>query len=168
MESKTSQVLFIVAIIATAGIVSFALVTMLSPLELTIKDAPYDDLVSINVDISAVEIHRTDLARWISLMNGNENRLNCSIDGTEETISRPNMGAGTYDIIRIKFNHIRLRYNNDSLYEVDKYESQNTVQNFWLEIPINFVYDGAGGKILFDITINDNSEAVVTIIQTSA
>lgn len=168
MESKTSQVIFIVAIIAAAGIVSVALINLLSPLQVSIKDAPYDDLVSINVDIAAVEIHREDLPRWISLMNGFERRLNCSVTGEEESISRPHIGSGTYDIIRIKFNHIRLRYNNGSLYEVNKFENQNMVQNFWLEIPIDFVYDGTGGKVLFDITVNNDFEAVVTIIQTTA
>ena len=167
LEKKTGQILFLVGIIATAGILSLVVIHLLTPVELSIKDAPYDDLVSINVDIAAVEIHRTDHARWYSLMSGNEVRVNCSVTGDEEIISRPHMGPGTYDIIRIKFNKIQLRYNNDSLYEVDKYESQNLVQNFWMEIPINFVYDGGGGKILFDITINNNYEAVVTIIETT-
>ncbi len=168
MENKTAQVLMIVAIIATAGIVSFTVISLFQPLDLSIKDAPYDDLVSINVDIAAVEIHRIDQARWISLMSGNQKRLNCSVNGTEENINRPHIGAGTYDIIRIKFNHIRLRYSNGSLYEVDKYENQNMVQNFWLEISIDFTYDGSGGQVLFDVTINDNYEAVVIIVQTSS
>ncbi|HUX98431.1 MAG TPA: DUF4382 domain-containing protein [Candidatus Deferrimicrobium sp.] len=167
MERKFAVALLVI-IVASAGLLSVMMFTLFGPIKILIKDAPYDDLVSINVDIAAVEIQKVDEARWITLMQGAERRLNCSVTGEAEEICKSDISAGTYDLMRINFNHIHLRFNNGSLYEVDKYENQNTVQNYWLEIPINFTYDGAGGYILFDITINEDCEAVVTIIQTVA
>ncbi len=167
MDKKKVWAPLVIAIIAIAGITTTVLLLNLGRLQVSIKDAPYDDLVSINVDISAIEIQEEGENRWISLMQGNT-YCNCSVDGEEESICKTFLSAGTYDLIRIKFNHIRLRFNNDSLFEIDKYENKNLVQNFWLTIPIDFVYDGLGGKILFDITINDDYEAVVTIVQTDA
>jgi hypothetical protein len=166
MANQKVWIALLIGCIATAGILSYFLIVNLGQMEILIKDAPYDDLVSINVDIAAVEIHKEDEARWIPLMNGQEKQINCSVTGEVEKICRSDLAGGTYDLIRIKFNHIRLRFNNDSLYELDKYENQNQVQNLWLEIPINFTYDGVGGQILFDITVNNNYEAVVTVLNT--
>jgi hypothetical protein len=164
MERKFAVALLVI-IVASAGLLSYMMVALFGPIKILMKDAPYDDLVSINVDISAVEIQKEGEARWITLMQGTERRLNCSVTGEVEQVCKSDISAGTYDLMRIKFNNIHLRFNNGSLYEVDKYENQNMVQNYWLEIPINFTYDGAGGYILFDITINDDCEAIVTIIQ---
>ncbi len=168
MENRKFWIPFLIITIASAGIFSYFLISSIMPLEVLIKDAPYDDLVSINVDIAAVEIHKSDEARWIPLMEGYERQLNCSVTGEVEKVCRSDLTAGHYDLMRIKFNHIRLRYNNGSLYELDKYENQNTVQNLWLEIPIDFNYDGGGGHVLFDVTVNNDYEAVVTIIDTAS
>ncbi len=83
-----------------------------------------------------------------------------------EQICNSDLSPGTYDIIRIKFNNIKLHYNNGSLYELNKFQNQIQIQNYWLEIPINFTYDGAGGEVLFDVSVNSDYEAVVTIVQT--
>jgi hypothetical protein len=167
VKNKILAIAVIGLIIASAGITT-AMIYFLQPLQLSIKDAPYDDLVSINVDISAVEIQNVDQARWIPLMQAAKEgdcTCNCSVSGEEESVATSRLVAGTYDMIRIKFNHIRLQFNNGTLGEVDKFQNHVMIQNYWLEIPINFTYDGLGGKILFDITIDSNYEAVVTIVQ---
>ncbi len=164
MVNKKILALAIIGIVALSGGLTAAVLYFLEPLQISIKDAPYDDLVSINVDISAIEIHNLDEARWIPLMQGNCT-CNCSVSGEEEPIPNNDLVAGTYDLIRIKFNHIQLQYNNGTFGTVGSFQNHNMVQNFWLEIPITFEYDGIGGKILFDITIDSNYEANVTIVE---
>jgi Domain of unknown function (DUF4382) len=171
VNKKILALAIIGLVIASAGLAT-AMFYYLQPLQVSIKDAPYDDLISINVEISAIQIHNVDEARWITLVECNcisnctcDCSCNCSTSGEEEPICKYDLVAGTYDTIRIKFNHIRLQYNNGTLGDVEKFQNQNMVQNYWLEIHINFTYDGSGGKILFDITVDSNYEAVVTIVE---
>ena len=165
MVNKKILVPLLAICIVTTGFLIYFMTVNTGTLQVSIKDAPYDDLVSINVDISAIQIQKVNTTNWVPLIQCDQKLLNCSVTGEEESVCRAELDTGSYNLIRIKFNHIQLRYNNDSLHEVDKYANQNQVQNFWLEIAIDFTYDGAGGKILFDITINNDYEAVVTIVQ---
>jgi len=166
MFNKKIWISLLIVSVVTTGILAAFLILNQGPLQILIKDAPYDNLVSINVDVAAVEIHKQDENRWIPLMSGVEKRVNCSVTGEVERICDATLETGTYDMIRIKFNHIRLHYHNGTLCELQKYENQNMIQNLWLNFTINFTYDGAGGQILFDITVNNNYEAVVTIVKT--
>ncbi|NHI92378.1 MAG: DUF4382 domain-containing protein [Candidatus Lokiarchaeota archaeon] len=163
MNKKLLLIPILVVSLITVGFISYFAISMVSPLQVSIKDAPYDGLVSINADVASVELRQNGIGRWYTIINA-ERVCNCSVTGEEQEICKANLPAGTYDTIRIKFNRIRLQYNNGSLYEVTKFNNMNAIQNTWIEIPINFIYDGVGGKILFDITIDDNSTAVVTIL----
>ncbi|MFX1295821.1 MAG: DUF4382 domain-containing protein [Promethearchaeota archaeon] len=167
MVSKKVPVLLMIGCLCTVGILCVTYLLNQKPLEISIKDAPLDELVSINVDIAALQVQKEDQVNWITLMEGSR-QLNCSVSGEQETICRSDISPGTYNIMRIKMNNIKLRFNNNSLYEVNKYENQNMVQNQWYEFNINFTYDGTGGKILLDITINNDLEANIIIIQATS
>ena len=160
MKNKKIYIPLIVAILVATGFISYAVIASASPLTISIKDAPYDSLVSIDVDIAAVEIQQSGIARWYPLVNA-PRTCNCSVDGTVEDICKADIPAGTYTSIRIKLNKIRLQYNNNSLIDV---KNRNTICNVWLEYPINFIYDGIGGQVLFDVSINDDLEAVIVIM----
>jgi hypothetical protein len=163
LVNKKILIPLIALALVSAGFISYFSIAYASKLTIAIKDAPYDGLVYINADVAAIELRQGNAGRWYPIINA-ARICNCSVNGTEEEICKADLPAGTYDTIRIKFNRIRLRYNNNSLVEVQKFENQNTIANNWVEISINFVYDGIGGKMLFDITVNNDLEAVVTIV----
>jgi len=163
MNKKLLIIPILIVSLVSVGFITYFAVSMFSPLQVSIKDAPYDGLVSINADVAAVELRQNGAGRWYPIINA-ERACNCSVTGEEEEICKANLPAAIYDTIRIKFSRIRLQYNNGSIYDVTKFNNMITIQNTWLELSINFIYDGIGGKILFDITIDDNLNAVVTIL----
>ena len=163
MNRKLVVIPILIISLISVGFITYFAISTLSPLQVSIKDAPYDGLVSINTDVAAVELRQNGIGRWYPIINA-ERACNCSVTGEEEEICKANLPAGVYDTIRIKFSRIRLQYENGSLYEVTKFNNMITIQNTWLEISINFVYDGIGGKILFDISVDDNLNAVVIIL----